>query len=74
MVERTCIESLKSIIEIRGEEYLRTRNEEETARLLEMGASKGFPEMLGSIACIVSGSFSLRHCMGNSKENVKMQI
>ncbi|TVT99822.1 hypothetical protein EJB05_54780, partial [Eragrostis curvula] len=56
MVESTIIESLrmfmKSVVEIFGEQYLRAPNEEDTARLMQMGEDLGFPGMLGSIDCM----------------------
>ena len=54
--ESTVIESLRkfvrSIIEVFGDEYLRSPNEHDTARLLAIGESRGFPGMLGSIDCM----------------------
>jgi hypothetical protein len=54
--ESTAIESLRkfvrSICEIFGAEYLRSPNEEDTARLLNIAEQRGFPGMLGSIDCM----------------------
>lgn len=54
--ESTNIESLrrfaKAVVEVYGYEYLRSPNEEDTARLLAIGESRGFPGMLGSIDCM----------------------
>ncbi|XP_020270716.1 uncharacterized protein LOC109845876 [Asparagus officinalis] len=54
--ESMSIESLKrfvrSIIDIFGEEYLRSPTNEDVARLLEEGSQRGFPGMLGSIDCM----------------------
>jgi hypothetical protein len=54
--ESTTIESLRrfvcSVVEVFGDEYLRTPNEDDTARLLAIGESRGFPGMLGSIDCM----------------------
>ncbi|RLM74508.1 uncharacterized protein C2845_PM15G00780 [Panicum miliaceum] len=56
IVENTVIKSLKkfvkSAIDIFGEHYLREPNAEDTARLMQMGESKGFRSMLGCIDCI----------------------
>ncbi|XP_020266978.1 uncharacterized protein LOC109842523 [Asparagus officinalis] len=52
----TSLESVKrfvrSIINIFGEEYLRSPTNEDVARLLEEGSQRGFPGMLGSIDCM----------------------
>ena len=54
--ESTALESLRRFVtavdEIFGEQYLRYPNEANTARLLAIGAEKGFPGMLGSIDCM----------------------
>ena len=54
--ESTALEALRkfavAVVEIFGQEYMRLPNEEDTARLLEIGASRGFPGMLGSIDCM----------------------
>nr|XP_034569929.1 putative nuclease HARBI1 [Setaria viridis] len=54
--ESTAIESLRrfvsAVIEVFGDEYLRSPNEDDTARLLAIGESRGFPGMLGSIDCM----------------------
>lgn len=46
IAESTVIKSLKkfvkSVIEIYGDQYLREPNAEDTARLMQMGESKGF--------------------------------
>ena len=56
MSESTCLESLykfcKVVIVVFGREYLREPTAEDTARLLAMNASRGFPGMLGSIDCM----------------------
>ncbi len=54
--ESTAIESLKkfvkAVVSIFSDEYLRSPNNEDIARLLEVGQSLGFPGMLGSIDCM----------------------
>nr|XP_023884048.1 uncharacterized protein LOC111996320 [Quercus suber] len=54
--ESTAIESLKkfvkAIVDIYSTEYLRSPNSNDIARLLRVGESRGFPEMLGSIDCM----------------------
>ena len=54
--ESTAIESLRrfvsAVVEVFGDEYLRSPNEDDTARLLAIGESRGFPGMLGSIDCM----------------------
>lgn len=56
VAESICIQSLKkfvkAIIQIFGEKNLQAPNEEDIARLLEMGAWKGFPGLIGSINCM----------------------
>ena len=51
--ESTAIESLKkfvkAIIAVFGDEYLRSPNSSDIARLLEINSDRGFPGMLGSI-------------------------
>jgi hypothetical protein len=54
--ESTAIESLrnfvKAVVEIFENEYLRSPNQNDTSRLLEIGVERGFPGMLGSIDCM----------------------
>ena len=56
MGESTVMESLKkfvkAVVSIFSDEYLRSPNNEDIARLLEVGQSLGFPGMLGSIDCM----------------------
>ncbi|XP_042410297.1 uncharacterized protein LOC121999722 [Zingiber officinale] len=54
--ETTAIKSMKlfvkSVISIFGDEYLRSPNSNDIARLLVVGEKRGFPSMLGSIDCM----------------------
>ncbi|KAJ9543304.1 hypothetical protein OSB04_023011 [Centaurea solstitialis] len=54
--ESTAIESLKrfvvAIVEVFGDEYLRSPNNDDLTRLLAVGEKRGFPGMLGSIDCM----------------------
>ncbi|XP_020245144.1 uncharacterized protein LOC109823270 [Asparagus officinalis] len=53
--ESTVIECLKklcrAIVEVYGDEYLRSPNTDDVARLLQKGEERGFPGMLGSLDC-----------------------
>ena len=52
----TVIKSLKkfvkAVVSIFSEEYLRSPNDNDIARLLAVGQHRGFPGMLGSIDCM----------------------
>ena len=52
----TALQSLRrfvrAVIGIYGDEYLRSPNADDTARLLAIGEQRGFPGMLGSIDCM----------------------
>ncbi|CAL5370078.1 unnamed protein product [Camellia sinensis] len=54
--ESTAIESLKyfvkAVVDIFSNEYLRSPNSNDIAKLLAVGESRGFPRMLGSIDCM----------------------
>lgn len=54
--ESTAIESLRrfvtAVVDVFGEEYLRSPNANDTARLLAVANDRGFPGMLGSIDCM----------------------
>ncbi|KAF8405651.1 hypothetical protein HHK36_007727 [Tetracentron sinense] len=54
--ESTLIESLirfvRAVVEVFGEEYLRSPNNDDISRLLAQGDACGFPGMLGSIDCM----------------------
>lgn len=56
IAESTAIESLrrfvKAVVQVFEHEYLRSPNENDTTRLLELGEDRGFPGMLGSIDCM----------------------
>ncbi|XP_050260007.1 uncharacterized protein LOC126705100 [Quercus robur] len=56
IAETTAITSLKkfvvAVVAIFSEEYLRSPNNEDIARLLAHGQNRGFPGMLGSINCM----------------------
>ena len=56
MGESTAIMCVKrfvvAIVQVFGATYLRAPNAEDTARLLEENAARGFPGMLGSIDCM----------------------
>ncbi|XP_020249443.1 uncharacterized protein LOC109826833 [Asparagus officinalis] len=54
--ESTVIVCLKrfcrTIVEVYGDEYLRTPNVDDVARLLQKGEERGFPGILGSLDCM----------------------
>jgi hypothetical protein len=54
--ESTVIESLRrfviALVEVFGEKYLRSPNENDTSRLLAIGQRRGFPGMFGSLDCM----------------------
>ena len=54
--ESTALESLRRfvivVVQVFGPEYMRLPNEQDTARLLAIGESRGFSRMLGSIYCM----------------------
>ena len=56
IAKTTAITSLKKfvavVVAIFSEEYLRSPNNEDIARLLAHGENRGFPGMLGSIDCM----------------------
>jgi hypothetical protein len=56
MEERTSILCVKRfavvIVNVFGSTYLRAPNAQDTARLLEFNADRGFPGMLGSVDCM----------------------
>jgi hypothetical protein len=56
MGESTAIMCVKffavAIVNIFGSTYLRAPNAEDTAKLLEFNADRGFPGMLGSVDCM----------------------
>jgi hypothetical protein len=56
MGESTAIMCVKrfvvAIVQVYGAKYLRAPNAQDTARLLEANAARGFPGMLGSIDCM----------------------
>ena len=56
--ESIAIQSLKkncrAIVEVFSEQYLRSPNTNDIARLLHIGKRRGFPKMLGSLDCMHS--------------------
>jgi hypothetical protein len=54
--ESTSLECLRkfvvTVVEVFGPKYLRLANGHDTARLLAIGESRGFPSMLDSINCM----------------------
>ncbi|XP_020253709.1 putative nuclease HARBI1 [Asparagus officinalis] len=54
--ESTVLECLKrfsrAVVEVYGDEYLRSPNTDDVARLLQKGEERGFPGMLGSLDCM----------------------
>ena len=54
--ENTAIESfkkfVKAVISVFSDEYLRSSNSNDIARLITIGQNRGFPGMLGSIDCM----------------------
>jgi hypothetical protein len=45
----------RAVVEVFGEEYLRSPNEDDVRRLLQEGKQRGFPGMLGSLDCMRGG-------------------
>ena len=74
--EATNLDSCKKFVivvcEVLGEQYLRSPNKEDTARLLAIGEERGFPGMLGSIDCMHQGwKNCLKQWHGMFKGHVK---
>ncbi|KAF8394244.1 hypothetical protein HHK36_020451 [Tetracentron sinense] len=63
--ESTAIESLKkfvqAVVAIFSDEYLRSPNNDDIARLLAVGENRGFPGMLGSIDSVASYDLWIWH-------------
>ncbi|XP_028081098.1 uncharacterized protein LOC114282590 [Camellia sinensis] len=63
--ESTAIESLKyfvkAVVDIFSNEYLRSPNSNDIAKLLAIGESRGFPGMLGSIDSVASYDLWIWH-------------
>ncbi|XP_071681603.1 uncharacterized protein [Lolium perenne] len=56
MAESTCTGTLyrfyRAVIAVFAKDYLRASREDDTARILQKNAARGFPGMLGSIDCM----------------------
>jgi hypothetical protein len=56
VLEKVLLSSLrnfvKAVVKIFENEYLRSPNQNDTSRLLEIGVGRCFPGMLGSIDCM----------------------
>ncbi|XP_071677296.1 uncharacterized protein [Lolium perenne] len=61
MAESTCTETLyrfcRAFIAVFGKDYLRAPRADDTARILQKNAARGFPEMLGSIDWDLQGPY-----------------
>ncbi|XP_050258839.1 uncharacterized protein LOC126703810 [Quercus robur] len=68
--ESTTIECLKkfveAIVDIYPTEYLRSPNNNDIARLLRVGESRGFPGMLGTIDCM---HWKWKNCLSGWKDH-----
>jgi hypothetical protein len=56
MSEYSCLEAMyrfcRAVIDVFGENFLRQPTAKDTARMLSINASRGFPGMFGSIDCM----------------------
>ncbi|XP_071681782.1 uncharacterized protein [Lolium perenne] len=56
MSEYSCLEAMyrfcRAVIDVFGENFLRQPTAKDTACMLSINASRGFPEMLGNIDCM----------------------
>jgi hypothetical protein len=70
---------MTAVVEIFGPKYMREHNEQDTPRLLEIGASIGFPGSLGSVNCM---QWPWKNCptahhgmyMGHKKEPTVLKV
>ncbi|XP_028095402.1 uncharacterized protein LOC114295376 [Camellia sinensis] len=75
IVESTAMKSLyyfvKAVVEIYSDQYLRSPNNNDIARLLAIGKSRGFPGMMGSIDCMY---WTWKNCLAAWKGLIMISI
>ena len=73
--ESTALEALRkfvvAIVEVFGPEYMRRPNAQDTARLLAIGASRGFPGMLGVHRLYALELEKLSDCMARDVQGLQ---